>query len=181
MKALGKLPILLFALFILATGLWYGWYRYVVSSFPDIVTITEAQAKVMAARGQLGDMFGGVNALFTAFLLAGSLYTIWLQQKQIAILQDQRSAQERDSRHLARLQAMAALVNARSTLIEFRYEMSRDFAIGTKDKTVEPQWMGFWQMMAFANAEAANKEFQSLGELASQLELEVQSKAEGAA
>lgn len=33
--------------------------------------------------GQFGDMFGAVNALFTAFTTAGLIYTIWIQRTAV--------------------------------------------------------------------------------------------------
>ena len=36
-------------------------------------------------RGMFGDMFGSVNALFSGFALAGIIYTIWLQRKELKL------------------------------------------------------------------------------------------------
>jgi hypothetical protein len=38
-----------------------------------------------AIRGQFGDMFGGINALFAAFAFAGLLYTVYLQREQLSL------------------------------------------------------------------------------------------------
>ena len=37
----------------------------------------------MATRGQIGDMFGGINALFSGGALAGVVYAIFLQKKDL--------------------------------------------------------------------------------------------------
>ena len=58
-----------------------------------------------STRGQFGDMFGAINALFSGLALAGVIYAVFLQRAQIAI-------QERDLRLNARLNALAALIAA---------------------------------------------------------------------
>ena len=184
MKTIAKLFATLVLLAAAVIGLWYGWFQYVIHTFPESVLISDTQVKVMAARGQLGDMFGGVNALFTALLLAGALYTIFLQQRQLAAMQAQQAAQERESKEIARLQAMTALVAARSTIVHTRYEMMRDMTAALNNKTVDTQFVPIWQVMAFTNAEAAGKEFKSLGDLAEKLNalVECETKSqEGAA
>jgi len=170
MRSVGKLISAVLVLSLVVVGLWYGWYRYVTNTFPDSAKITDDQVKVLAARGQFGDLFGGVNALFTALLLAGALYTIWLQQRQIAALQSQQADQDRANREMARLQAMTALVSARSTLVHTRYEMNRDFVSAVREKTVDEKMLPIWQTMHFFNAESMGKDFKNLNELASELD-----------
>lgn len=170
MKSFGKLTTAILTLALVVVGLWYGWYRYVTSTFPVSAKITEDQVKVLAARGQFGDLFGGVNALFTALLLAGALYTIWLQQRQITALQNQQAGQDRANREMARLQAMTALVSARSTLVHTRYEMNRDFASAGREKTVDEKLLPIWQTMQLFNAESMGKDFKNLNELAADLD-----------
>lgn len=159
----------LIALAIATVGLWYGWYQYVVHIFPDAGAISDSQTKTMAARGQLGDLFGGINALFTSLLLAGALYTVFLQQRQLAEMQAQHAAQERESKEIACLQAMTALVAAKSTIVQTRYEMMRDMTAALNSNTVDAQFVSVWQLMAFKNAQAAGEEFKSLGDLADRL------------
>lgn len=55
-------------LLLLAFGLWAVWWTIISKWGPQDP----------AEKGQLGDMFGGVNALFTAFAFAGVIYTILL-------------------------------------------------------------------------------------------------------
>lgn len=43
----------------------------------------------MEERGQFGDLFGAVNALFSGFAFAGVLITIWLQNKELKSSNDQ--------------------------------------------------------------------------------------------
>ncbi len=42
-----------------------------------------------ADRGAFGDMFGAVNALFSGLALAGVIYTIFLQSKELALQRDE--------------------------------------------------------------------------------------------
>src|ERR1039458_9822328 len=42
-----------------------------------------------AKQGQFGDMFGAVNALFTALAFAGLIYTVLLQRDQLALQQQE--------------------------------------------------------------------------------------------
>ncbi len=41
--------------------------------------------EVAAKRGQFGDMFGAINALFTGLAFAGFIYTIYLQRKDLSL------------------------------------------------------------------------------------------------
>ncbi|MDY7093873.1 MAG: hypothetical protein SX243_12955 [Acidobacteriota bacterium] len=40
------------------------------------------------ARGQFGDLFGSVNALFSGMALAGVVYSLYLQRKEIQLLRE---------------------------------------------------------------------------------------------
>lgn len=78
-KSAGLIKARIGALVILCAGaviLW-GTNWYLLSRF-----ITD-----QAARGQFGDMFGAVNALFTALAFAGLIYTVLLQRDQLALQQ----------------------------------------------------------------------------------------------
>jgi hypothetical protein len=169
----------LITLCLVVIGLWYGWYKYVTSTLPDSAKMTDEQVKVLAARGQLGDLFGGVNALFTALLLAGALYTVWLQLRQITTLQDQLLAQDRANQETVRIQAMTALVSARSTLMHARYNFNRDLASAAREKRIDESLRPAWEVMQFSNAEAMGKDFQSLQELASELDRILRRESEG--
>ena len=43
----------------------------------------------MEARGQFGDLFGGVNALFTGLAFAGVIYTILLQRRELELQREE--------------------------------------------------------------------------------------------
>lgn len=70
----------------LAVVLWFGWAWWVHVKFPGTVAIPPEVQQAIAARGQFGDLFGGVNALFTALLLGGAIYTVWLQHNELSFL-----------------------------------------------------------------------------------------------
>lgn len=59
-----------------------------------------------AVRGQFGDMFGSVNALFSGLAFAFLIYTIWLQRKELELQREelklQRKALEQQAHELTR-------------------------------------------------------------------------------
>ena len=71
----------------------------------------------MAVRGQFGDIFGGINALFTGLAFAGVIYTILLQRRELELQREElrlnraelgRSAQAQINQ-VARLEEAAEL------------------------------------------------------------------------
>ena len=92
-------------------------------------------------RGQFGDMFGAINALFSGLAFAGLIYTIILQREELALqrkelvltrdeLKRSAEAQEEASKALnAQLNSMTitAKINALSTLIDYyKHAASKD-------------------------------------------------------
>jgi hypothetical protein len=87
-------------------------------------------------RGQFGDMFGGINSLFSGLAFAGLIYTIMLQRNELALqrkeLMRSAKAQEESEKALtAQLKSMviAANINGLTTII--------DYYKGIAAKTVE--------------------------------------------
>ncbi|WP_146180620.1 hypothetical protein [Limnohabitans curvus] len=93
-----------------------------------------------ATRGQFGDVFGVVNALFSGLAFAGLIYTVFLQREELSLqrkeleltrLELQRTAKAQEQSEIAlRAQAEAALQSARLTttnalLEHYRVELSR--------------------------------------------------------
>jgi hypothetical protein len=107
------------------------------------------------------------------------LYTVWLQLRQITTLQDQLLAQDRANQETVRIQAMTALVSARSTLMHARYNFNRDLASAAREKRIDESLRPAWEVMQFSNAEAMGKDFQSLQELASELDRILRRESEG--
>jgi hypothetical protein len=86
----------------------------------------------MATRGQFGDIFGGVNALFTGLAFAGVIYTILLQRRELELQREElrlnraelsRSAEAQTQQVerlevAAELSAISSLVNTYGTLLQ---------------------------------------------------------------
>ena len=66
--------MLLVVIVIVVTGIWF-WLPHLLDG--DLNSLSE--------RGQFGDSYGAVNALFTGLAFAGLLFTILLQQHQLRL------------------------------------------------------------------------------------------------
>lgn len=148
---------------------------FVTNKFPETAEVGDATLQAAALRGQYGDMFGGINALFTALLLTGAIYTIWIQQRQIESIRAQQIASERDSNRSATLMAMTALVNAKGTLLSTRYTMMTDLGKALSSEALAPAWRPMLEIMAAGNAEKSGKDFKDLDDLATDLERQIES------
>ena len=71
-----RINILLLALLIILV--WYGSGLVMRRAFPDT-----------AVSGQMGDMFGAVNALFSGLALAGVVVAIWFQSKELRLQREE--------------------------------------------------------------------------------------------
>lgn len=94
----------------------------------------------MATRGQFGDIFGGINALFTGLAFAGVIYTILLQRDELRLQRTEltltreelrRSAEAQTDqvtqlKEAANLSALTALLNVYSTDLQPLREINRD-------------------------------------------------------
>lgn len=74
-------PLKLLYIFILIVVLLW------ISAWVLIISFVEK-----ADRGTFGDMFGGVNALFSGLALAGIIYTILLQKKELSLQREELTA-----------------------------------------------------------------------------------------
>jgi hypothetical protein len=104
----------------------------------------------MAPRGQFGDIFGGINALFTGLAFAGVIYTILLQRKELDFQRKELGMQREELRanraELSRsaqaqmdqvltlkdstdLSVLTALVNVYSKSLEPYYEMKKEYIL----------------------------------------------------
>lgn len=84
-------------------------------------------------RGNLGDSFGGINALFSGFAFAGIIYTILLQRKELTLqrqelvdtrveLKRSADAQERSERAFQKqieVMNLSARLNALNSAVEY--------------------------------------------------------------
>lgn len=129
--------VIIIVLGVLALWILFGWVApYIVECFGS------------EGKGQFGDQFGAVNSLFAGFAFIGVIYTLLVQQKEIAAakqkeadneaalkiqldfqaqiataLKDQAEFQTRSFATLERqamLQAQSALINANAALLNQR-------------------------------------------------------------
>lgn len=142
-----SLPI---SIILIAVVLWVGWGWYVVNRFPIGTKLAPDVQQAFAARGQFGDMFGGINALFTALILAGAIYTVWLQQKELAAMLSQQDESKKESDRIALLTAYTALINAKSTQWEAGYKLCKEIqpAMQKADPTTEQAGTLFMMLQA---------------------------------
>jgi hypothetical protein len=111
----------------------------------------------MAPRGQFGDLFGGVNALFTGLAFAGVIYTILLQRSELKLQREElrltreelhRSAdaqleQVKRLEEAAELSAISTLVNTYGALLQ-----------PMRDVTHQTHVQMAWQERQLADSEA---------------------------
>jgi predicted transcriptional regulator len=68
-------------------------------------------------RGTFGDMFGAVNALFTGAALAGIIFTILLQRKELALQRKELELNREELRRAGAAQEKTAKLTAYSALL----------------------------------------------------------------
>jgi len=93
---------ILVGLCVFAGLLWAANWYFVVDHFHDDTK-----------QGQFGDMFGAVNALFTALAFAGLIYTVLLQSDQLALQQEEIIESGKTQEKLVQRQ-----IDAQDTLFE---------------------------------------------------------------
>lgn len=67
-------------------GLFLLWVFYGFASFALVPLLVDHD---LTKAGQLGDMFGAINALFSAFAFAGLIYTILLQREELSLQREE--------------------------------------------------------------------------------------------
>lgn len=95
----------IFALLMAVLGLWCWWLvagaRLAHRAAAVVVPEASASAPMLEQLGQMGDLFGGLNALFAAFAFVG---VAWAASLQRQALLDARAAYEVERRAIARQQ-----------------------------------------------------------------------------
>lgn len=93
-EALWPFVVILIATLLCWAVYWYG----VTLVYPN----SDGAQDSHAIRGQFGDMFGGLNALFSAMAFAVLIYTMWLQRIELRLqreeLQETRAELSRSAR-----------------------------------------------------------------------------------
>ena len=98
----------LIALLLLVTVVWglYGFFVYI--GFEDYST-----------RGQSGDMFGGITALFSGLAFAGLIYTLFIQKKELQYQREELSRLvDEQSQTKEHLETQAQQMKQQSSFIE---------------------------------------------------------------
>ncbi len=97
------IPVIVILLIIIVFQGWL-WYRdWVMVEFQDYVT-----------RGQFGDMFGALNALFTGLAFAGVVITILLQREDSIAQKQQIRDQQKETKHQRFEDTYFNLINLRA-------------------------------------------------------------------
>lgn len=135
-----KILVLIFLTFVI---LFAGYFYIVTYFYPDLMS-----------RGQFGDMFGGINALFSGLAFLGVIYAIWLQREELSLqrkeleltrkeLKRTAEAQEKSERALSKQAEslkLTAKLNGLSSLMQL-YIARRDVGIAKYGHGgVEKQW-----------------------------------------
>jgi hypothetical protein len=154
---------------VLAIFLWIGWGYYVSHRFPIDSKKPDAEQQAMAMRGQFGDLFGGVNALFTALLLAGAFYTVWLQREELEAMRLQQDDARRESARTALILAHSAQVSAKSAILNMRYQMVKDAGPAMEKADPHSEIGGSLFLFMQANSQEAGKAINELELLSARL------------
>jgi hypothetical protein len=154
-------PLWPFLLILLLTlGAWGGYWCWLTQHIPNGEDFSVAQAQ----RGQFGDMFGGLNAIFSAMAFAVLIYTMWLQRTELRLQREelhetraelarQATAQEKSEQALThQLKAMTAHAEAATAQVQ----AMRALAEATKEQVRHERDL----------AEASRKQADALNNLA---------------
>jgi len=99
--------------FILMAAVTLIWYF----SIPFVIE-TYGKPKDVAAAG---DMFGGINSLFSGLALAGVIFAVWLQTLDVKTNQDNLQKTMISNKHSLEIMALSALIQEDNSALE-RYE-----------------------------------------------------------
>jgi hypothetical protein len=94
-------------------------------------------------RGQFGDLFGAVNALFSGLAFAGLIYTIQLQTRELDLQRQELQLQREEMRasrleqakaasaqeELVAKQVVSARINGLSAIVQGRYQYANSFGV----------------------------------------------------
>jgi hypothetical protein len=83
----------LISIMIIVLGVWGGAWLFI----DNYINIGSTDIDKFAARGQFGDKFGAVNALFAGLAFAGIIFTIFLQSREIKQTKTMLEEQLKDS------------------------------------------------------------------------------------
>jgi hypothetical protein len=128
---------------------WLSWARWVIAHFEQVVAdqsdkeSSVAIERILPLAGTFGDLFGGINALFTGVGLAFLIYTIFQQskmihQQQVAI--DQQNVDLRNQKTAAeRSQALQSMLQIRAVLQDEETRKAREIVLSGVGASKDPQ------------------------------------------
>lgn len=65
------------------------WYFWAVQFAPMLLGVAPESSEQLVKLGQFGDLFGGINALFTALAFAGVILTALLQRRELSLQREE--------------------------------------------------------------------------------------------
>lgn len=85
--------VIILLLIVIIFAVWVGWPFFVAARFTE-----------WSERGQFGDLFGGLNTLFSGFAFAGIIVAIWLQRKELQLQREDLQATREELKRAAKAQ-----------------------------------------------------------------------------
>ena len=89
----GRDLLIFFAILGMVALIWWGGAQWIDNNINPATTVIDN----FAARGQFGDKFGAINALFAGFAFAGIIFTIYLQNRELSQTKEMLKEQMKDS------------------------------------------------------------------------------------
>ncbi|MCW7460139.1 hypothetical protein ND856_18740 [Leptospira bandrabouensis] len=135
-KSDSKLWILILAVIFVIIA-WYGSYWVIEKNYNEY-----------PVKGQIGDMFGAINSLFSGLAFAGLIYTIYLQRVQLELQRKELVDTRDELRKTAEaqlesttLQGLNTLILAYSSILDpksgVKMYFTKTFAEGEEEKYLE--------------------------------------------
>ncbi|TGN13481.1 hypothetical protein [Leptospira bandrabouensis] len=104
--------------------LWFGSYWFIELKFSNY-----------EQKGQIGDMFGAINSLFSGLAFAGLIYAIYLQNKEIKLQKEELNktreiaeAQEKALRSQAESQNLSVFQSSFTQMLEIHFRLMDTYA-----------------------------------------------------
>ncbi|MCW5557571.1 MAG: hypothetical protein KIT22_07050 [Verrucomicrobiae bacterium] len=115
------------AALLFATGYAYIVTQYLIPDARDDRSDAPPTSSVWERRGQLGDMFGGLNALFSGLAFAGLVYALVLQRQQLLLQQIEIEDIDQSVKEQRRIALVAAVLQAQAIQIKVYDEWIRTY------------------------------------------------------
>jgi len=104
------------------------------------VVVTNLNLKDWAERGLFGDMFGGLNALFSGLAFAGLICAIWMQRTEIQLQRnDLKLQREIMEAQVEEARQLAHHVSVQAQIMEKNYEIEHEPLFVCGEPNVRPR------------------------------------------